>query len=202
MVRGKLHVCGGHDGQKDLDAAECLDLDMGVWCALPPMLNERHGAAAASACGQLFVCGGASSLRPLKSAEVFIPTRAPGTWLPLPDMSEARAGASAAVVARKVYVCGGSGHRGHAVAKVERYDPVLREWDTVPQMLRARTNASAVTVAGQLYVCGGTVGAGNNRQITDVVEQLDPGAGSWATWERLPFMLEPRSCAAGASVWP
>eukprot|EP00747_Dinoflagellata_sp_TGD_P010884 gnl/TRDRNA2_/TRDRNA2_120258_c2_seq1.p1 gnl/TRDRNA2_/TRDRNA2_120258_c2~~gnl/TRDRNA2_/TRDRNA2_120258_c2_seq1.p1 ORF type:complete len:173 (+),score=26.48 gnl/TRDRNA2_/TRDRNA2_120258_c2_seq1:76-519(+) len=46
MVRGKIYVFGGDDGQL---SAECFDPGTMEWQELPPLLQARSGAAAASA---------------------------------------------------------------------------------------------------------------------------------------------------------
>merc|ERR1712232_790317 len=56
-----IYVCGGTRRGQPTNAAECLNLDRGVWEALPPLLGRRrvdNDAAAAVLGGQLYICGG------------------------------------------------------------------------------------------------------------------------------------------------
>jgi hypothetical protein len=62
---GKLHVIGGEGNDGDasgvFDEVEAYDPASDSWQALPPMLEPRHGLAAAELEGRIYLPGGASA---------------------------------------------------------------------------------------------------------------------------------------------
>jgi len=110
ILDGCLYVLGGDASDLELpnnqssqgDYPEALDLverycfaDR-TWTTLPPMLEARYAAAAASVGGQLYVAGGANVNQPLRSAERFDP--ATNSWYQLPPMSCVRVKPGAAAI--------------------------------------------------------------------------------------------------------
>lgn len=227
---GKLYVCGGHNGVHDLSEVEVLDPHSAAsaiysWQASPPMLSGRQAAAAAVLKGCLVICGGGASTESKQLVECFCPASA--SWEELPKMLEGRKGAVAASVKGKLYVCGGTGLvDGDRQVRdtMERFDPVMREWEAFPTMMLPRSHAAAAAFGGTIYVFGGTStarrtlpigrggrrggrGRGSNRgSITSggeglqSVTCLDPALGRWGSWQVCPQMLEPRSYPAAAVV--
>mmetsp|Transcript_45140 Transcript_45140/g.81524 ORF Transcript_45140/g.81524 Transcript_45140/m.81524 type:complete len:429 (-) Transcript_45140:102-1388(-) len=86
VLRGKIYVCGGFDGQQSLSlrSTERFDPATNSWRCLPPMLSRRAGAAAAVVAGQLYVCGGYDGAQNLAECERLDP--AVGMWELLPAM--------------------------------------------------------------------------------------------------------------------
>lgn len=239
---GRLYICGGHNGVHDLAEVEVLDLfpfssqphpsssssatkpPPPTWREAAPLSYGRQAAAAAVVAGKLVVCGGSAAPEPHRSVESLCPTS--GVWEELPNMLEGRKGAVAAAVGGKLYVCGGTGvadGQRCVLQSMERFDPLMRDWEAFPSLGMPRSHAAAVAFAGLLHVFGGTSsvrrtesgvrrsrgrgrGAGRAAAISSggeglqSGEGLDPATGRWGRWEALPPMWECRSYPAAAVV--
>ncbi|CAE8720001.1 unnamed protein product [Polarella glacialis] len=186
-----LYVCGGHASGVTLDGVERLNPGSGRWEVLPPMPTPRHGCAAASVIGILYVFGGANdSGLPLDTAERFDPLVR--CWDVLPPVPTARHGAACAAVAGILYVIGGYDGEG-VLAATERFDPASKRWETLPPMPTPRGRCAAAALDGLIFVAGGT---DDDAKELDSLERLDPS--SWS-WQALPSMPTPRcGCAVAA----
>lgn len=105
-VAGRVHVCGGYDGDnfpQALRSAEVLFPGANAWATLPPMRVGRGYAAMGVMARRLYVCGGVpaqpalGAAAPLSSAERFDPDR--GIWEELPPMLTPRVGHAIGVAA-------------------------------------------------------------------------------------------------------
>lgn len=152
VVGGLLYVCGGRDEQREpLNSAERFDYRGSsvaagiVWERLPPMAEQRAGAAAAATSGRLYVCGGAFGAQMLSSAECFDPQE--NTWESLPQMSAHRAYVGVTAIAGCLYVFGGSDGM-QCLSSAEQFHPARGNWEPLPSMMERRSGAAAVAVLG------------------------------------------------------
>lgn len=187
-----VYIVGGHASGNTLAGAERFDPETNRWDALPVMPTPRHGCAAASVAGILYVFGGANDGGlPLSTAERYDPLL--GRWERLPLVPTARHGSACASAAGVLYVVGGYDGEG-VLATTERFDPVAGRWEALPSMPTARGRCAAASVDGMVYAVGGTDG-GQGQELASV-ERLDPCT---LQWERLEPMPTPRcGCAAVA----
>ena len=205
---GLLYVLGGfhnnfnvtsnvwEDGP--LDTMECYNPLTSLWQLLPKMSVARIACAAAYADGLIYVVGGCTKDETLASAECYdISTQA---WQPLPDMTERREACAAVCLDGLLYVIGGGAdagygwrgdglHGGNALASVEVFNPLTREWQALPDMSVPRRGCAAACLDGLLYVTGGRSGSVELASA----ECYDPISRQWRS---LPDMSIPRvSCA-------
>jgi N-acetylneuraminic acid mutarotase len=205
---GLLYVVGGYNDKfngtsrepKPLNTVECYNPLTSLWRVLPNMSVARLACAAACADGLLYVVGGCSEAEAVASAECYdISTE---TWQPLPEMHVPRGCSAAVCLDGLLYVIGG-GHidisrgldpyGGRALASVEVYNPLTREWQALPDMSVPRRGCAAACLDGLLYVAGG-----RSDQLEELAsaECYDPISRQWRS---LPDMSIPRvSCAVAA----
>mmetsp|Transcript_36178 Transcript_36178/g.79030 ORF Transcript_36178/g.79030 Transcript_36178/m.79030 type:complete len:214 (-) Transcript_36178:136-777(-) len=104
-VGRSLFVVGGHDGEQAVSVCERFTVVGGLasptcapgWQQLPPLPTARHGGAAVSSGGMLYVVGGDDGKGPLGSlavAERFDPSN--WRWETLPPVPTGRFGCAAA----------------------------------------------------------------------------------------------------------
>lgn len=102
-------------------------------------------------------------------------------WESMTPMPTARAMATSCELDGKIYVIGGIfSDTSPATAKVERYDPVLDEWDTtVPDLPAPLCGASASVVNGKIYVIGGRESYSGTPHKSVYI--YDPAMGGWTS---------------------
>lgn len=114
-VEGVAYMIGGLDSA-DRVLSDVLGLGLGadgsygLWTALPPLPDNRAGAAALAAYSKLYVIGGFGS-DSLASRSVayatILPSGTPNGWLLGPPLPEGRAFAAAVVIGSTLFVLGG-----------------------------------------------------------------------------------------------
>lgn len=149
VLNGFLYVCGGNAaagaelGPAVLNSVERLDPQSGAWTLVPPLSQERYGAAATIVGGRLCVYGGHSGREFLCSAERF--DHEAQMWEDIRPLSMPRAGFAAAAVVGSVYICGG--HDGQrALRTVERLVPSESAWQLMVPLRHSRASAVAAVV--------------------------------------------------------
>jgi len=93
-----------------------------------------------------------------------------------------------------VYVVGGEGADEDVTGVVERYDPVVGDWELVAPLPSARAYCAAVALAGRVYVLGGSDADG---AMLRSVERYDPREDAW---EPMPPMQVARVAVAAAAA--
>lgn len=115
---GKIYVFGGRDsgptnGGKDVkDESEAYDPATDSWSTLAPLPSKRNGAMAGAIGGKIYVAGGFTGSKTIKTVEVY--DVATNSWATCEPMAYAFNGGAAAVAGGKLYVFGG-GSGGKAV---------------------------------------------------------------------------------------
>eukprot|EP00415_Alexandrium_ostenfeldii_P002854 UN2854 len=139
-----LYVCGGCEGVYSLALATRFNQSTEEWERMPPMRTARSGAAAAAtAVGDIFVCGGfdhsqhedcdssMSTGVQLSSVECF--RQCSGAWEQLESMATHHSFSGSAVVGDHLYVLGGKGEHG-VIDHAERFDLRRESWERLPPM--------------------------------------------------------------------
>lgn len=178
VLDGQLFVCGGlgFDGTTASSCADCFDPEEHFWETLPAMPQRRYRAAAAVACGQLYICGGSDGGpggAPLSSVIRF--DRGVGAWEAMPPMIERRGGPAAIFANGSIYVGDCSDQGAQPVVPVfdcrlwlgadmpsslisgERFNMETTRWSRCPPGLLTTPGASVASVMNScLYICGGS----------------------------------------------
>mmetsp|Transcript_50181 Transcript_50181/g.92706 ORF Transcript_50181/g.92706 Transcript_50181/m.92706 type:complete len:435 (+) Transcript_50181:91-1395(+) len=186
-----IYICGGHASGLTLAGVDHFDPGSGRWEALPTMPTARHGSAAMSIMGVLYVVGGANDNGlPLNSVERLDPLN--GSWEQLPGMPTPRHGCAGAAASGVLYVLGGYDSEG-VLGVAERFDPTSSRWEVLPPLQTPRGRGVAVAVEGLVYAIGGA--DDNNPELAEM-EVYDPAIGRW---QALAPMPTPR-CGCAAAV--
>mmetsp|Transcript_75492 Transcript_75492/g.190953 ORF Transcript_75492/g.190953 Transcript_75492/m.190953 type:complete len:403 (-) Transcript_75492:90-1298(-) len=169
--------------------------DGGAWEALPPMLDERHLAAAVASGGFVYAIGGHNGIHALSTCERFNATT--NAWEGMSSLASVRCAASAAAMGGILYTVGGFDGE-HALGSVERLNTALLPgavWEPAPALCVPRMSAAAMVCVRELFVVGGT---DTSQQCAHCsIERLDVLAGTWCL-EALPAPAVPRLAAAVA----
>lgn len=148
MADGLLYVCGGYQELVGLDNPLGMNINRverfspasGQWEELPPMPTARHGCAAATVEGKIYVVGGEGDKGTLDTVEMFNPVL--GTWRSLPPMLNPRSACAAVAAFGKLYVFGGKG-RKELLNTAEVFNPATGTWAALAQMPTARSGCAA-----------------------------------------------------------
>jgi len=181
---GRIFVCGGYDGMRDMNTTESYCPVTNVWLTNKSWnLAQARSYLALCACkGSIYALGGRdrkrdSGPRAHLSVECF--DLYSESWVPAPDMQTGRLGLTASHLAHPdgddyVYACGGS-DGADVLCSVERYN--IREgcWSAAPPMGTPRLGHAAAVFNNKLYVIGGTDG----KEPLDTFECFDPDVGQW-----------------------
>jgi Kelch motif len=183
LRNGKVLVMGGADGPS-LGSAELYDPATRTWSATGSMRVKRQGfATALLPDGKVLVAGGtagASSRRPLGSAELYDP--ATGTWTATGSMALARTSFTATLLLDgKVLVAGGWDYQGNNLwgppRSAELYDPATGTWTATAtaSVVTPRAGGSATLLLdGRVLVAGGDGGDGPDGGSLASADLYDP----------------------------
>jgi hypothetical protein len=206
--RGDLYVVGGYTG-----APFSLGIGTGgiadatadfwryeprsdTWSSMSPAPSERAAAAAAVIGDELFVAGGATALRPVRTLEIF--DFRTGRWRRGPDLPLATEHTAGTAADGAFYVLGGRPFYGGGTHRfAQRYDPARRSWTRVADLETGHAGFAAVTVCGQVVAVGGEDPGTSVAGTVPAVETYDPESDRWS---RLADMRTPRHGFGGAAV--
>lgn len=216
-VGGKLYIFGGLlPGWKPAGVVYQYDPAANAWTKRKPMARPLHHPAISALNGKVYLCGG--FVLPESGPPGWVPVGDaweydPGSdaWRALAAVPTKRGAAAAADAGGKLYVIGGAaqlpGYNDLAIRPiqphrsldtVEEYDPAANAWRSRASVPTARNHLSAGSVGGKIYAIGGRLAAAFSIVMpgnTDVVQEYDPAANSWATKAPMPT---PRSGHASA----
>lgn len=188
---GRLYVFGGlgeaEDGEWELDEAERYDPVSGRWEALPPLLCPQSfwGGAAVTACGTIYLVGGASTETACCFDRYDPQAR---SWTALEPLPQLLAGRALAATAGRLFAFGGSAPPDEPISTAMVFDLKSGRWTELAPMPSARRSAAVVASSGRLYILGG---AGDFRKpfAEGPVEVLDTRRGSWEALPPLPLYM-------------
>ncbi len=154
LWEGAAYVLGGLRGDRSVADVDRLDLESGVWTALPDLpVGPLDHLAAGVIDGVIYVGGGRANGANTNVFHAFdIDTE---TWRELRPMLTARAGAAAAVSGGRLFVFGGEGNPSSPVGifeETEAYDPVADRWLTLAPMPTPRHGLGAAPLQGRIYL--------------------------------------------------
>jgi N-acetylneuraminic acid mutarotase len=176
-------------------SVDILDPATGTWSAGPAMPSDApmNHMAAAVLNDAVYLVGGYDSATIATTAAYVLDDAG---WHRIADAPVARQGAAAQVLGGKIYVAGGGTDETTPIADLYVYDPASNTWTAGPAMPTARSHVASCVLDGKMIVAGGFQGPLSNVETLAVVEEFDPGAG---TWTRLPDLPTARG-APGAAV--
>ncbi|CAK8684029.1 unnamed protein product [Clavelina lepadiformis] len=183
-VRRKLLIIGGLGCEKRVMKYHPKNSSTS---GMPPLVYERHGAAASYLDEHVFVMGGSE-----KKVEKLNLNENCG-WMELTSMNRSRQFFSATSLNDYVYVSGGVSST-FSQASGEQFHPGHGEWLDIVNMQSQRSSHSLVSGKGMLFACGGWSGRSRSPQILNSAESFDPRVGKW--WN-VTSMLTGRHAIAG-----
>jgi N-acetylneuraminic acid mutarotase len=212
-ANGKLYVfCGLAPGWKPIGMVYEYDPAADRWTKKKPMPLASHHVSFTEYRGKIYAFGGfvlpqsgPPAWVPIDNAWEYDP--AADAWRALAPLPTKRGSPVAVTVGDRMYVIGGaitaqgqpSVHpaRPHlSTGAVEEYDPAANSWQPGAPMPTPRNHAVAGVVGNKVYVIGGRVGGAfitGPSSNTDIVEEYDPAANTWAFRAKMPT---PRSAMA------
>ena len=160
-----------------------------AWVQLPPLLQPRAAAAAATVGDRIIVTGGVDSNGALlNTTEVFDGN----SWTLGAPIPTPRQLLSAASDGKLMYVVGGS--NGNAdLPTVEAYDPAAKTWTSLAGLPQPRSDLGVAIADGRLVAVGG-VSAGQVLKSVSIFDLMTK------TWDSLPDMGTARHGMAVAAV--
>lgn len=178
-VEGTLVLAGGSRGSGALRSVVLFDGR--VWTELPPLPEQRSGAAGVLLPdGTLLVAGGVTAGLPLDSALLLEPGG--DTWTEAEPMPHPQAHMGAALVNGRAYFFGGS--VAEQATAVLVYDPVVGTWSSVASMPAPLSRVAAAALDGAVMVVGGR--SEPDGADTSTAMRYDVAADSWETLAPMP----------------
>jgi len=177
---GRIFVCGGFDGCRDMAVFECFSRELNQWTRKDNMTQRRSFLGLALANKHIWAMGGQDRLdgqiRALATVEAF--DLHSERWIEQPPLSCPRiAPAVVSAVNRTgqfIYVCGGSDGQ-HVLDSMECFNVDEGKWTELPSMGHPRLSHAAAYFRDRLYVFGGNDGQGP----LDTFQVYDPRKNVW-----------------------
>lgn len=171
-----------------------------AWQPCSSMPTARYGFASAAVGDLVYVAGGASGSmqQPIPEAALEAYDPAGDSWVTgLPPLPLPRFHCAGAALDGKIYVLGGTDGRAE-FARVDRYDPVARAWDTVAALPVPTEALAAAVYNNHLYAVGGFSGHEQGQYLRRVLKFVpDGGPGQWQAVDSLEV---PRASLGAAAA--
>lgn len=154
VVKGKIVVAGGQDGDGLVRPTEVYDAATGKWTEGADIPTPREHLAAGAYDGYAYFVGG-RDLTPDKNVaalERYDPDT--DTWESMSPMPTARGSIGATRIGGRLAVVGGE-TSDDVLGKTELYDFVSDTWEPGPRLLTPRHGPGAAARGSSLYVIGG-----------------------------------------------
>eukprot|EP00948_MAST-09A_sp_MAST-9A-sp1_P003743 g3743.t1 len=174
VLKGKLYVCGGWDGDNSVDTVFIYNPYTTSWSQGPEMPDTSSVAAGGVIDDKLYIAGGDDDGDGyLSSLYIFDPETE--EWTSGKSMSFDRGGHGATVLNGKLYVFGGTYKQGPFSGEV--YDPTTDSWTDIdlPAVDFDGRSTAAGTLNGKIYV----LPSYNDDFDQQFVYVYDPSNGDW-----------------------
>ena len=126
VVKDKVYLCGGWNGQRNVNVLEVFDAKTQTFQTLAPMKHSRQSCAVVALEGFLYVAGGHDGEDPLNCVEKYsIETN---QWQEVQSMQEKRNGLKLVELGGKLYALGGF-NGSEYLNTIECYDPEENRWE-------------------------------------------------------------------------
>ncbi|CAF1194991.1 unnamed protein product [Adineta steineri] len=168
IINNKIYVCGGSDGQKELNTGEYFDLQsMDKWVPIKDLDRPVAHGAMCSDNSQVYLIGGCEGDTCKNSCYCYNPEM--NLWSTLNPMKSERSQAAAVYFNGKIYVFGGY-TSNRCLSSCEILTLSTNEWSNGPTMRENRRGCGAVVYNNRIYIIGGSNGV---TSLTSI-EIFDP----------------------------
>ena len=152
VVRDKIYLCGGFDGEKYLNTLEVFDTKTETFQSLTPMKHARNGCGVAALNGFLYAAGGWNGENCLGVVEKYsIETN---QWQEVSPMQTKRSGLKLVELNGELYALGGEDEEEDSLNTIECYDPKEDRWRFKASMKNENAWFSAVSFQNKIYIVG------------------------------------------------
>ncbi|CAF0777365.1 unnamed protein product [Rotaria sp. Silwood1] len=173
IVDGKIYVCGGSDGQKELNTAECFDLkSMNKWSMIKELSTPVAHSAMCSDDNYVYLIGGMEGDKCKSDCYRYDPKD--NSWSTLASMNTERSETGIVYFNDKIYVFGGS-TLSRCLSSCEILTLSTNEWNFGPTMKENRRGCGAALYHNKIFIIGGSNGI---TSLTSI-EIFDPLTNEW-----------------------
>ncbi|CAF2445769.1 unnamed protein product [Rotaria sp. Silwood2] len=173
IVDGKIYVCGGSDGQKELNTAECFDLkSMNKWSMIKELATPVAHSAMCSDDNYVYLIGGMEGDKCKNDCYQYDPKD--NSWSKLASMNTERSETGIVYFNDNIYVFGGS-TLSRCLSSCEILTLSKNEWRNGPTMKENRRGCGAVLYHNKIFIIGGSNGI---TSLTSI-EIFDPLTNEW-----------------------
>lgn len=173
-------IGGSPNGVVTLDTAEKYDTVTDTWRTVGRMNQPRLGASAASCAGRVYIVGGMSTDKLLRSAEAYDP--ATDKWTIIAPMKSERLFHGLVSYRNKIYVIGGLSRKS---SLCEVYDPKSGKWAKGSKTKTFTDKVVAVVLDDKIYA----IGEANQKDYKRCLEYF---SGDDRKWHAIPGYAPPR----------
>lgn len=185
LVDGQLVTIGGLRGVASASTkVSVYDVETGRWVGGEPLAIALHHAAAAATDKNVYLSGGARSVRNWAPTKIVQRLRPGHEWSFVTTMPEGRQGHAMVAIGDKLYIVGGVGESDRTLI----YDISKRKWTFGAPLPEGRDHLRAVVRKGRIWAVGGRHGKPTGR-----VDIYYPSRDEWGPGPPLP---EPMSAMA------
>ncbi|XP_075553729.1 kelch-like protein 10 [Dermacentor variabilis] len=173
-------IGGSPNGIVTLDTAEEYDTATNTWRTAGRMNHPRLGAGAASCAGRVYIVGGMSTEKLLRSAEAYDPET--DRWTIIAPMKTERLFHGLVSYRNKIYVIGGLSRKSSVC---EVYDPKRGKWSKGSKTKTFTDKVVAVVLDDKIYA----IGEANQKDYKRCLEYF---SGDDRKWHSIPGYAPPR----------
>lgn len=173
-------IGGSPNGIVTLDTAEEYDTVTDSWRTVSRMNHPRLGASAASCAGRVYIVGGMSTEKLLRSAEAYDPVT--DKWTVVAPMKTERLFHGLVAYRGKIYVVGGLSRKSSVC---EVYDPKSGKWSKGSKTKTFTDKVVAVVLDDKIYA----IGEANQKDYKRCLEYF---SGDDRKWHAIPGYAPPR----------
>ncbi|CAF0897373.1 unnamed protein product [Adineta ricciae] len=173
ILNNKIYVCGGSDGQKELNTGECLDTQsMDKWLPISDLATPVAHGAMCNDDSYIYLIGGCEGDKCKSSCYRYDPDT--NQWSTLNEMSYERSQAAVVHFNGKLYVFGGY-QSNWCLSSCEILNLTTNEWSLGPAMRENRRGCGAIVYENKIFIVGGSNGVTSLASI----EIFDPITNEW-----------------------
>ncbi len=173
IVNNKIYVCGGSDGQKELNTGEYFDLkSMDKWLPIKDLSTPVAHGAMCSDESYIYLIGGCEGDKCKNDCYRYDPEN--NIWSTLSPMNCERSQAAVVYFNSKIYVFGGY-TCNRCLSSCEILNLSTNEWSIGPTMRENHRGCGAVLYENKIFIIGGSNGV---TSLTSI-EIFDPITNEW-----------------------
>ncbi|CAF0889575.1 unnamed protein product [Rotaria sordida] len=195
VVNNKIYVCGGSNGQQELNTGEYFDLQtMDKWSPIKDLTTPVTHGATCSDDSYVYLIGGCEGDKCKNDCYRYDPKN--NQWTTLSSMTCERSQAAAVYFNGKIYVFGGY-RSNRCLTSCEILTLSTNQWSIGPTMRENRRGCGAVLYENKIFIIGGSNGITSLASI----EIYDPITNEWITnINRIPNELNIPRVGVGITV--